>query len=203
MPPLTGNPRPSPATRLALPIAKELLRGVEPVSVLRREHAADRRGFHRRENEAGHRQRQQLLMSARLTSGSARHRQAARDIAEEARRPRSSRCRSRAARMPTTTTTSATGRFFKTLFPSSSIGERREPERQRRRMRAAESAEEVAHPLPEIAVAAAEPEQLGQLRAREKQRDAALEADQHGFREEVDDRPGADGVGREREHRRR
>ena len=57
----------------------------------------------------------------------------------------------------------------------------------------------MAHAVPEIAaVTAAEAEQLRQLRARQKQRHAALEADEHGFREEVDDGAGADRVGRER-----
>ena len=64
----------------------------------------------------------------------------------------------------------------------------------------------MAHALPEIAVAAAEAEQLGQLRARQEQRDAALEADEHRFGEEVDDGAGARGVRREgqrRDHQRR
>ena len=55
----------------------------------------------------------------------------------------------------------------------------------------------MAHAVPEVAVAAGEAEQLRQLRARQKQRDTALEADEHGFREEVDDGAGAERVGRE------
>ena len=103
--------------------------------------------------------------------------------------------------MPPITTNSATGRFFRTVLPSSSSDQRGDAQRERRRVGAAEAAQEMAHALPEIAVAAAEAEQLGQLRARQEQRDAALEADEHGFGEEVDDGAGARGVGRERERR--
>ena len=54
--------------------------------------------------------------------------------------------------------------------------------------------------LPEVAaVAAAEAEQLGQLRARQEQRHAALEADHHRLGDEVDDGPGADGPRGERD----
>ena len=72
-------------------------------------------------------------------------------------------------------------------------------QRQGRRVGFAQAPEEVAHALPEIAVTAAEAEQLRQLRACQKQRHAALEADEHGFREEVDDGAGADRVGHERQ----
>jgi hypothetical protein len=52
----------------------------------------------------------------------------------------------------------------------------------------------VTHAFPEIAVAAAEAKQFGKLRAGEEQRDAALESDQNGFREEVDNGSRAGGV---------
>ena len=48
--------------------------------------------------------------------------------------------------------------------------------------------QEVAAVLPEIAVGAVDAEQLGQLRAGEEQRHAALEADHHALGDEVDDR---------------
>jgi hypothetical protein len=44
-------------------------------------------------------------------------------------------------------------------------------------------------------------EQFGELRARQHARDADLEADEHGFREEVDDGAGAKQVGGEGDQR--
>ena len=62
-------------------------------------------------------------------------------------------------------------------------------------MRVAEVADEVRRALPEVAMRSLEPEELGQLRAREVERQPRLETDQHGFRKEPDriaspDRPG-------------
>ena len=95
--------------------------------------------------------------------------------------------------MPPMTTNSATGRCFRTR-----LAEQQQRRARRGRARATSDwcsprpREEVAHAIPEVAaMAAAEAEQLGQLRAGQKQRDAALEADEHGFREEVDDGAGA------------
>ncbi len=102
--------------------------------------------------------------------------------------------------MPATTTKNATGRFFSQSLPAMST-QGRDPDQQRRGMRVAQVPEEVAHPLPEVAVGALEAEQLGQLRAGQIQREAGLEADEHGLGEEADGVAGANQPGRERDRR--
>ena len=52
--------------------------------------------------------------------------------------------------------------------------------------------QEMSAVLPEISVRAMNAEQLGQLRADQEQRDAALEAGHHAFGNEVHDRAGLD-----------
>ncbi len=66
MPPLTGNPRPSPADEIGSAYGQQLLIGLEPVAVLLAEHATDGGCLHRAEDEArkGYRQKRVQLVSA-------------------------------------------------------------------------------------------------------------------------------------------
>ena len=145
---------------------EEFLVGVEPVAVLAREHAADRRGLDGGEEEARHRERQQRVdvrpADQRAATGSGRPR----GTSPSSVTPSSSRCNSRVATMPPTTTNSATGRCFRTPLAEQQQRQRADAQRERR--------PDWSRPgcagngpiaLPEVAVAAAEAEQLRQLRA--------------------------------------
>ena len=84
IPPLTGNPRPRPASRLRGAEREQLLVGVEPIAVLLREHPADGGRFDRREDEARQRQRQQLIQRrARLTMRQPQRRQPLGHVAQQ------------------------------------------------------------------------------------------------------------------------
>ena len=61
MPPLTGNPRPSPDEQIAGANRQQLLVRVEPIAVLLAEHPADRGRLDGGEDEARQRDRQQLV----------------------------------------------------------------------------------------------------------------------------------------------
>ena len=74
-------------------------------------------------------------------------------------------------------------------------------DRKRRGIGFVQVLEEVAAVLPEIAVRAVDAEQLGQLRAGEEKRHAALEPDHHAFGDEVDDRAGLGQPGDEGDER--
>ena len=58
--------------------------------------------------------------------------------------------------------------------------------------------EEISHALPEIAVAALEPEKLRKLRGTEVERNTRFEPDQNRFRDKVDEHARADGPRNER-----
>ena len=72
---------------------------------------------------------------------------------------------------------------------------------QRGRVGFVEMLEEVAAVGPEVPVGTVKTQQLGQLRARQEEGDTALEADHHAFRDEIDDGPGLDQPGDERNAR--
>ena len=83
MPPLTGNPRPSPATQIAGAERQELLVGIEPVAVLLREHPADGRRLDGAEDEAGERQRQEVVELVPADERQSERRQPLRNLPEQ------------------------------------------------------------------------------------------------------------------------
>ncbi len=186
---------------------EELLVAVETVPVLARERPADRRGLDRAEEEARHRERQDEVHVGRLDRGKAGHRQALRHLAEErdaalgeaedgdggdAGHERDERHRP----------------VRQEALARDQEEERGRAESERRGVRVAEVGEEVAHPLPEVAVAALEAEELRQLRAGEVQGDAGLEPCHHRLGDEADEaarpeEPGGEAEGGDEEGGRR
>ena len=137
------KPAPEACREIGSADREELLRRVEPIAVLGGEHPADRRGLHGGEHEARHRQRQQRVQIGPADQRQRRHRQTRWHLAEQ-RDAALIEAEHRAATMPPMTTNSATGRFFRTVLPSSSSIKRGEAQRQRRRVGVAQAAEEVA-----------------------------------------------------------
>ena len=93
--------------------------------------------------------------------------------------------------MPPITTNNATGLFGSSFLPRMSTASAAPPSRSDVRLVSSDVPEELPMRLPEITVRAVDAKQLRQLRAGEKQRHAALEADHHAFGDEVYDRAGA------------
>ena len=139
-----------------------------------------------------------LVHVGEVDRGQAGHGQALRHLAEEGH-PAARQPEHGTAAMPATTTRSDTGRFGSSHFPSSEHAERGDAEGERRGIRLAEVREEVAHPLPEIAVAALEPEELRQLRAGQVQGDPGLEAGHDRLGDEAHEAPRAHEPGDERQ----
>ena len=188
MPPLTGNPRPSPATRLAGADGQELLIGVEPIAVLLPNMRPMADVSTAREDEAGERQRQERVQIAAAHRRQPEQRQALRHLAEQRH----------AVRIEVQTS----GRHdaadhdeerhrpvLQPSLPATRTARAATPTSSDDRVRVAQVREEVRRALPEVAVRALEAEQLGQLRARQVQRQPRLEADEHGFGEEADALP--------------
>ncbi len=181
------------------PERQEFLRGVESIAVLGGEHAPDRRGLDGREHEARHGQRQDLVDVRASDRGQRRHRQTLRHDAEQ-RHAAFVQVHHAGGDDAADHDEQRHGAVLQNGLAEQEEEKRDHTQRQGRRVGVAQAPEEVAHALPEIAtVAAAESEQLRQLRAGQKQRHAALEADQHGFREEIDDGAGTDRVGHKRD----
>ena len=103
--------------------------------------------------------------------------------------------------MPPTTTNNVTGLLSRKILPSTIDGEGGPADGERSGIGFVQVREEMSAVLPEIAVRAMNAEQLGQLRADQEQRDAALEADHHAFGNEVHDRAGLDHPRDERNER--
>ena len=164
--------------------------------MLCREHSPDGRRFHRREHETGHGQGHDLGDVRPADDRQRRHRQALRHFAEQRHAARVEVQHARGDD-PADHDEQRDGAVLQNGLAEQEEQQGDDTQCERRRVGVAQAPEEVAHAIPEVAaVAAGEAEQLRQLRARQKQRDAALEADEHGFREEVDDGAGADGIGR-------
>ena len=184
MPPLTGKPRPSAGGQVRGAERENLLVRVEPLAVLLREHPPDGRCLDGPEHEAGEGHRQQRVDVGAADGGQAQRRQALRDLRPAARR--------RERRGPEPRGENAGDHHeeghrpvLQPEFACDEHGKRRHPDQQRRGMRVAQMPEEIARALPEVAVRALEAEQLGQLRAGQVQRQAGLETDQDGLREEA------------------
>ena len=173
MPPLTGKPRPEPGGEIGGGEREELLVGVEPAAVLGRRTCGrwrpspPRRAGSRRAPAAAGRSDRPTPIAGSPMAGSPC------GTSPSSFTPRASRSSKAAATMPPTTTNSATGLFFRKIFPSTSSSERHPADGERGGIGLGRGAEEVPAVLPEIAVRAVNAEQLGQLRAGEEQRHAA------------------------------
>ena len=196
MPPLTGNPRPSPDSRLPAPSARSswLASKRLPCFCANMRPMADVSTA--REHEAGERQRQQVVQLVPADVRQSEGRQPLRNVPEqrdaggfEIQKPRRDNARDDDEK-----------RDRPVLQPELAGDERGEgdaADQQRGRMRVSQMPEEVGRALPEIAMRSLEPEELGQLRARQVERQARLETDQDGFGEEADRVSGADQPGDE------
>ena len=145
--------------------SQEFLRGVEPIAVLGAEHAADGRRFNRREHEARHRQGHDLADVRDADHGQPRHRQALRNFAEQ-RHATAVQVQYARGDDAADHDEERHRTMFQQGLAEQQEHQRDDPQCQGCRVRVAQATEEMAHTLPEIAVAAAEPEQLRQLRAR-------------------------------------
>ena len=197
MPPLTGNPRPSPERRLPAPIASSSwfasnrlpcfwpnIRPMADVSTAARTKPASAIGI-------------SSFRSCRLTAGKPREGRPCGTSPSNAT-PCASRSMNRAASMPPT---HHEKRHRAVLEPELAGDERRQgddADEQRHPVRVAQMRDEVGRALPEVAVRAFEPEQLRQLRARQIEGQAGFEPHQHGLGEEADRIAGADQPRRKR-----
>ena len=180
---------------------EEFLVGIQPPAVLGREHAADGGRLHRAEQKARERQRQQFVQVGPAESPGGRW-PAALAALRPAASPRARPGRASAeATMPPTTTNNATGLFLRKIFPSTSTARAMPPTVSEAGLVSPRCFRKCAAVLPEIAVGAVDAEQLGQLRAGEEQRHAALEPDHHALGDEVDDRARLDQPGDEGDER--
>ena len=100
--------------------------------MLGREHATDGGRFDRAEQEAGERQRQQLVQVGPLNRGEAERRQSLRHVAQQLHAARVEAEHAEAT-MPPTTTNRATGLFLRKIFPSTSTASAATPIRRARR----------------------------------------------------------------------
>ncbi len=130
MPPLTGNPRPSPAARFAAPIARISAVGIEPIAVLLGEHSADGRRLHGRKDEARERQRHELVEVAPADERQPQRRQAAWHVRPAARRPAPRDSAVAPRQCHRSTTRKATGRFFIQSLPARSTASAATPSEQ-------------------------------------------------------------------------
>ena len=177
---------------------EELLVAVEAVAVLAGEHPPDRGGLHRAEQEARHGQGQEQVHVGGADRGQAGHRQALRHLAEEGHP---------AARQAEEGHGGDAGHedeerhraVGQQPLAEDEQAQRRRAEREGRGVRLPEVREDVPHPLPEVAVAALEPEELGQLRAGEVQGHPGLEAGHDRLGDEVHEAPRAQQPGHEAE----
>ena len=113
--------------------------------------------------------------------------------------PRPARPKRGTAAIPATRTRSDTGRFGSTRLPRISRRQRGRAEGEGRGVRLPEVREDVPHPLPEVAVAALEAQELGELRAGEVQGHPGLEAGHDRLGNEAHEAPRAQQPGREAE----
>ena len=204
IPPLTGNPRPSPAADVGDANRQQLLVGVEPVAVLLAEHPANRGGLDSGEHEARERNRQEVVQLLPAHVGQPQRRQALRHVAEqrdalrlEIERPRREHARDHHEE--------GDRPMLQPQFAGHQRQERGDADRQRRLVRVAQVRDEVRRTFPEVSMRTLEPEQLRQLGARQVERQAGLEADENGFGKEADRVAGANqpgGEGNRRHHER-
>ena len=191
MPPLTGNPRPSPASEIAGAKRQKLLIRVEPIAVLLAEHPADGRRLHGAEDEARQRDRQKLVQILPAHHRQPERRQALRNLSQQ----RHALCLEVHESSREHTGQHHEKRNRPVLQPELAGDERRQggdSHEQRHTVRVAQMCDEVRRALPEVAVRALESEELWKLRARQIERQPRFEAHEHGFGEEADRIAGAD-----------
>ena len=179
---------------------EEFLVGVEPAAMFGGEHAADGGRLHRAEQKTGERQRQQFVQIRPVNRGESEGRQSLRHFAQQLH---PARFQAEPARSHNAADHDEQrhGFVLEKNLPEHEHGQRGASNRERRGIGFVQVLQEVAAVLPEIAVRAVDAEQLGQLRAGEEQRHAALESDHHAFGDEVDDRARLDQPGDEGDER--
>jgi hypothetical protein len=169
--------------------------------VLGDEHPPDRRRLDRAEQEARERQRQDVIRVLPSDGRQAQVRQAARHLAQKLHTARVKREDRRDDDAP-----DHHEQRDRLVFQENLAGDehrqRNQPQRKRRTVGLVQVFEEVRASFPEpAAVRAPEAEELGQLRAGQEQRHAALEPHHDRLGNEVDDRAGAKEPGDEGDHR--
>ena len=173
---------------------------VEAIAVLEREHPADRRRSrpHRAgstpSQSAGCRRNRRVSAPANRTAAAPAERRRGR--ARRALRGRRSMWPRYRARQPQARPVCPGS----SIFPATRTINAATPSASATPMRLADVLEDVREPRPEPALAATKSKQLRYQRARQDERDAALEANQHGLGHEVDDHACARGPGRNAEH---